>query len=215
MHPRRADKSIDYASHIPCECVKAELERKKLAIYLERCELPKETENRTFTNFKVYSQLQEAYDMALKVADGTLKWLVLTSGVDRGKTHLAIAICREWLSRGLPAKYGLVPLLLDELRDGFNEKGDNSYSSKFDFLLKVPLLVLDDLGTEHSTKWVQEKLEEIVDYRYINALPLVVTTNLSIDDLPIRIRSRLQRATFCRVVNIKGGEYRIIKGKIK
>ena len=208
LHPRRKDGSIDYSDTINCDCVKARIEEKKRLIYLEKCELPKETENRTFTNFKVYPEVKKAYESALKVADGTLKWLLLSSSNDTGKTHLAIAICREWLSKGKPAKYGMVPLLLDEVRDGFGEKGDDSYRKRFEFLLKVPLLVLDDLGTENPTPWVQEKLEEIVDYRYINALPLVVTTNLSIKELPVRIASRFLRAEFSEALGFKAGEYR-------
>jgi DNA replication protein DnaC len=213
LHPRRKDGSVDYSKTIPCDCVKAIIEEQKRLIYLEKCELPRETENRTFLNFKVYPEVRKAYELALKVADGSLKWLILSSGVDTGKTHLAIAICREWLARGKPAKYGLVPLLLDELRDGFSEEGDNSYQKRFDFLLKVPLLVLDDLGTENPTAWVHEKLEEIVDYRYINALPLVATTNLSMEELPERIASRFLRADFSQVVDFEATQYRKRRGK--
>jgi DNA replication protein DnaC len=213
LHPRCKDGNIDYSDYINCDCIKPRLEEKKRLIYLEKCELPKETENRTFANFKVYPEVKNAYELALKVANGSLKWLILSSGVDTGKTHLAIAICREWLARGNPAKYGLVPLLLDELRDGFDEKGDDSYRKRFEFLLKVPLLVLDDLGTENPTRWVEEKLEEIVDYRYINALPLVVTTNIRMEELPVKIASRFLRADFSEVKEFKAREYRYRRGK--
>ena len=46
----------------------------------------------------------------------------------------------------------------------------------------MPLLVLDDLGVEKSSDWVQEKLDTIVDYRYFRGLPLVVTTNKAFAD---------------------------------
>jgi DNA replication protein DnaC len=52
---------------------------------------------------------------------------------------------------------------------------------------------LDDLGAENPTNWVNEKLDTIIDYREKNGLALVVTTNLPMEDLPFRIRSRLVR----------------------
>ena len=53
------------------------------------------------------------------------------------------------------------------------------------------LLVLDDFGTQNATGWAQEKLFQIVNYRYINKLSTVVTTNLALDEIEARIRSRL------------------------
>ena len=133
------------------------------------------------------------------------------SEVDRGKTHLAIAICREWLKKGKTAKYAFVPLLLDELKAGFQSEGANSYQARFDFYCKVNLLVLDDLGAGKKTDWAIEKLETLIDYRYINNLPLVVTTNKDLDYLSPRIGSRLKRAENSRIVVIKAAEYRLRK----
>jgi DNA replication protein DnaC len=70
----------------------------------------------------------------------------------------------------------------------------------------VPLLVLDDLGVENSTSWVQEKLDTLVDYRLMHGLALVVTTNLTLEELPARISSRLERAG--HVIGIKGEPYK-------
>jgi DNA replication protein DnaC len=215
VHPVVNGKT-DYSKVVNCKCIEAQMLERTRKAYMDRCELPKATEDRTFETFKVYPAVKEAHDLALQLAEESsdVKWLILTSDVDTGKTHLAISICRRWLSRGKPAKYGLVPLLMEELRKGFDNKDpENNYPRRFEFLLTVPLLVLDDLGTENRTPWVQEKLEEIVDYRYINALPLVVTTNLPMSKLPMRIASRFLRANFSRVVEIKAGEYRFQKNK--
>jgi len=177
--------------------------------YLRRCGLPAGTDSMTFERFQRIAGLEKAYDAALQLADGAggVKWLTLMGGVDLGKTHLAIAICHRWLARGMPARYAYVPLLLDELRRGFELEGERSYDSQFQFFCSVPLLVLDDLGTESATKWVEEKLDTIIDYRCVNGLALVVTTNLPLDALPVRIASRLQRSG--RVVVIDAPEYRL------
>jgi DNA replication protein DnaC len=209
--PRLPDGKLDYSHPRRCDCVKQKDYIHQQEKYLKLCELPVETENLTFENFQVYGGVKEAYDKALLVADGKLKWLTLSSEVDHGKTHLAIAICRRWLAQGRTAKYAFVPLLLDELKAGFQSGGENSYQNRFDFFCKVNLLVLDDLGVEKKTDWSLEKLETLVDYRYINKLPLVVTTNKNLDDYSPRIGSRLKRFEDGKIVVIKSPQYRLVK----
>jgi len=52
-----------------------------------------------------------------------------------------------------------------------------------------------------------EKLDTIIDYRLVQGLPLVATTNKLMDELPFRIESRLQRAG-ARVIVIDAPEFR-------
>jgi len=210
VHPLKGDGKPDYSTVVPCKCVREQIERERMQRLLRYYELPTGTAHMTFENFKVSPKLQEAYDLAVQVAEDTGKvtWLTLMSGADRGKTHLAVAICRRWLHRGKPARYAYVPLLFEELRRGFQEEGDRSYEARFDRFLNVPLLVLDDLGAEYRTGWVHEKLDTIIDYRLMQALPLVVTTNTPMDELPFRIASRLRRSPNSRVVVIDAPEFR-------
>ena len=62
--------------------------------------------------------------------------------------------------------------------------------SDFNEIRNASLLVLDDFGTQNATGWAQEKLFQILNYRYINKLPLVVTTNLLLDEIEACIRLR-------------------------
>ena len=172
------------------------------------CELPTGAgaEGMTFERWKPREELVEAYEAALAMAEGrSNSWLTFMSDTKRGKTHLVVAICRRWIAAGKPARYAYVPLLLEELRRGFQREGDYSYESRFDFFLNVPLLALDDLGTENSTPWVQEKLDTIIDYRLMHGLALLVTTNLTMNEMSFRIRGRLQRGG--RIVYIDAPEY--------
>ncbi|MBA7580607.1 hypothetical protein ES708_22500 [subsurface metagenome] len=213
VHPLKGGGKTDYSRVVPCQCVREQMERERMQSLLKYCELPPGTEHMIFENFKVSPRLQEAYDLAVELAKdaGEISWLTLTSGASRGKTHLAVAICRRWLRKGRLARYAFVPLLLDELRRGFREEGDRSYEARFGRFLNVPLLVLDDLGAEHRTPWVQEKLDTIIDYRLMHDLRLVVTTNTPMAELPFRIASRLGRSPGSRVVFIDAPEFR--KGK--
>jgi DNA replication protein DnaC len=206
VHPYGNGK-VDYSRVIPCKCVQSKLEQRRNEAYFKQCELPEFASTMTFETYKRTPQLEDAFTASLKVAKGELKWLTLSGETDLGKTHLAVSICRERLKQGQPARYAYVPLLLDELKAGFEQDGE--YQKRFDFFCQVPLLVLDDLGTEKSTGWAQEKLDTIVDYRAMHGLDLVVTTNLSVNQLPVRIASRLLRAKDSQVVNLTGCEYRL------
>ena len=213
IHPLGENGKPNYGQVVTCECSRERVLRERYEQMLKYCQLPAATANWTFETFDASGPLQEAHDTALQLAEerGNVKWLSLVGDVDVGKSHLAVAICRRWLARGKPARYVLVPLMLEELRSGYNREGE--YDRLMNFLLKVPLLVLDDLGTQKPTEWAAEKLMLIVDYRYVNGLHLVVTTNRSLDDLPgdteHRIGSRLLRADSARVVAIDAPEYRL------
>ncbi|GAI59380.1 unnamed protein product [marine sediment metagenome] len=195
VHPLHEDGKVDYSTVVPCECIRELMEKERVRNLLRYCELPVRTDYMTFEKFKVTPELQEAYDLALQFAEGSdeIPWLTFMAGTNRGKTHLAIAICRRWIERGIPAKYAYVPLIFEELRRGFREDGDRSYEARFDRFKNIPLLVLDDLGTENRTPWVQEKMDIIVDYRLVQGLHLVVTTNTPMDELPFRIRGNFQQ----------------------
>ncbi len=79
---------------------------------------------------------------------------------------------------------------------------------RFNEIRNASLLVLDDFGTQNATGWAQEKLFQILNYRYINKLPLVVTTNLSLDEIEARIRSRLADRDLVTDVRIHAPDYR-------
>ena len=139
-------------------------------------------------------------------------WLVLTGSVGSGKTHLAFAIVDAVLAQGKAAHCNSVAGMLDSLRSTY---AINAFDEWFSRLQKVTVLALDDLGAQRATDWANEKLFELIDYRYINRLPLVVTTNLSLNDesIPLRLRSRLQegskiRQGWSRVLPLPAGDIR-------
>lgn len=196
-----------------CKCVEVEAAEHRRQILLKWCELPRKTEKFTFENFVVTPKLKESYDAAVEMAEGKAKYTFLTfkSPSDRGKTHLLVAICRRWLEQEKIARYAFVPLLLDELRAGFREGGDGSYEERWQKFLNIPLLALDDLGIENPTRWVQERLDTLIDYRLVNGLFTVVTTNLLLEELPPRIASRLDRDG--RIINLEAPAYSIVRRK--
>lgn len=205
IHPNMENGKADFSRIEPCLCQKDRIKREKMQSLLSWCELPPETERMTFETFRSGRGLEEILTSARRMATGELNWLTIISEVNHGKTHIAVAICREWLKQDKPARYAYVPLLLEELRRGYQPGSDGSFDARYDHFLNVPLLVLDDLGTENSTPWAQEKLDTLVDYRLMHKLSLVVTTNLSLDKLSTRIASRLMRNG--KIVTVNTPEY--------
>jgi DNA replication protein DnaC len=136
------------------------------------------------------NSLEMAYNQARHYAQSLNGWLLLQGGYGCGKTHLAAAVANYAVSMGVPTLFLTVPDLLDTLRFAYNDT-DTTFENRFDEIRNAKLLVLDDFGTQNATGWAQEKLFQIVNYRYINKLPTVVTTNLLFDEIEARIRSRL------------------------
>jgi DNA replication protein DnaC len=134
-------------------------------------------------------------------------WLLLQGGYGCGKTHLAAAIANFAVQMGVPTLFLTVPDLLDTLRFSY-DSDETTFERRFDEIRNARLLVLDDFGTQNATGWAQEKLFQIINYRYINRLPLVVTTNLSLDEIEARIRSRLNDPELVTLVRISSPDYR-------
>ena len=141
-------------------------------------------------------------------------WLLLTGPRGCGKTHLAIAIAGESRRQGRAVFRAFVPDLLDHLRATFNPDSPITYDELFEQVKTASLLILDDLGTESSTSWAEEKLYQIVAYRYDARLPTVITSVYSVaelaEDLP-SIGSRLMDGTMVNWHPITAPNYRNLR----
>jgi DNA replication protein DnaC len=151
--------------------------------------------------------LEFASNTARQYATSLKGWLLLQGGYGSGKTHLAAAIANFAVGMGVPTIFLTVPDLLDLLRYAFDAE-NVTFEQRFEQVRSPALLVLDDFGTQSATPWAQEKLFQIINYRYINKLPLVVTTNVPLDDIEARIRSRLADPTLVSTVRIAAPDYR-------
>jgi DNA replication protein DnaC len=100
-----------------------------------------------------------------------------------------------------------VPDLLDTLRFSYDDP-KSSFATRFEEIKDAPLLIMDDFGTQNATEWAQEKLFQILNYRYINKLPLVVTTNLLEEEIEPRIASRLVDPSIVTKIKILAPDFR-------
>jgi DNA replication protein DnaC len=153
------------------------------------------------------ASLEQAYNQARMFSQSQKGWLFLQGGYGCGKTHLAAAIANFAIEVGVPTLFVTVPDLLDLLRFAYQDP-DVTFEQRFEDIRQSALLILDDFGTQNATPWAQEKLFQIVNYRYINHLPLVVTCNMDIRDIDERIRSRLEDPELVTRVRILAPDFR-------
>jgi DNA replication protein DnaC len=175
-------------------------------------------QNYTFTNFNPQGHgllgeerknLQDALGLAKSWSDNPDGWLVLIGSPGCGKTHLAAAICNHLIKLNYDACFASVPDLLDEFRASFSNKGSSNFEQSFKKITQADLLVLDDLGAHQNSPWVDEKLYQIFNYRYIKKMPTIVTKNLESSDLDLRIKSRLSDLKLATNFEILAPDYRI------
>lgn len=108
--------------------------------------------------------------------------LLLSGDPGTGKSHLAGSIVWKLRARYVLAIYIKIPRLLDRIRDSYSK--DEPLDGIFMAIALAPLVVFDDLGSEKSTDWVEEKIFQLIDSRYDPVkLPSIITTNLKPDEL--------------------------------
>jgi DNA replication protein DnaC len=154
----------------------------------------------------------QSLDMALNVArsyasnpDG---WLLLEGTYGCGKTHLAAAVGNARLDFEDAVLFITTPDLLDHLRNTYSSSADLGYDEMFDRLKNAPLLILDDLGVENPSGWAQEKLFQLLNFRHSRRMPTIITTNVDLEMLDPRVRSRLLDESVIRRVRISAPDFR-------
>jgi len=200
----------DFGRAAPCRCKTDALKKSRLERLFQMSRMGEQLRNMTFDTFEtdgipydeavlahpahrqeIFRSLKRALRNAQSYADDPSSWLVLLGDYGCGKTHLAVAIANARIQRGEPALFQVVPDLLDHLRATFSPTSTVTYDVLFDEVRTAPLLILDDLGAHSSSPWAEEKLFQIVNYRYNHRLPTVVTTNAPLDRLEPRLVSRM------------------------
>jgi DNA replication protein DnaC len=219
LHYVRANVGIEHPEFgklVPCTCHLRDLADQRVATLRALSDL-EALARMTFETFapeghglppEKQAKLRWAYEEARSFADNPDGWLILKGGYGCGKTHLAAAIANQCVEHGRPVLFITVPDLLDHLRAAFAPSSPTTYDARFEQVRAAPVLVLDDLGTESSTLWAQEKLFQILNHRYNVRLPTVVTTNHELEEIPLRLRSRLVDPDLSRIVSITAPDYR-------
>jgi DNA replication protein DnaC len=207
VHPLLPNGKPDYGRVVPCRCAKQGSEGKRHSHLQSYSNLGLLT-RLTFDNLDPeghgsdavdQQRFARAYEASLKFANHPYGWLVLAGPSGSGKTHLAAAIANHRIAENHPVFYITTPDLLDHLRSSFNPNSELPYDEFFEQVRNTPLLVLDDFGAQSATPWAKEKLEQLLNHRFINRLPTVIVTIAPIEELEDRMQTRLADSDFCQV----------------
>jgi DNA replication protein DnaC len=201
-----------------CECRRARVEAERQA-HLRRLGGLENLADKTFDTFNPEGvglaqphrdNLRRAFERAAAYAEDPQGWLVIVGGYGCGKTHLAAAIANAQIGKGNKVVFVPVPDLLDYLRAAFGPgtAEEEGYQERFEEIRNAPLLILDDLGIENRTAWTMEKLYQLLNHRYNAHLPTVITTNHNLEELDLRLRSRLSDPDLSQVLPITAPDYR-------
>ena len=168
-------------------------------VRLEKARIPKRFLDKTLDSFKPARSAKRKEVLAaarsfvnsFNFKAGVPLGLLIKGVVGCGKTHVAVAILKEVIAKGYTGLYYNMVDLLSDIRATYDDRSPLSESELLEELNEPDLLVLDDLGAEKSAEWVNDRLYLIVNRRYESARPIMVTTNLSEEELVKKLGERI------------------------
>lgn len=139
----------------------------------------------------------------------TSESLLFMGDTGLGKTHLTLAITYELLNQGFDVIYGAAYNLFSDME---TEHFSNHTNTKYNAAIDCDLLVIDDLGGEFVSPYIQSLLYNIINTRDLGGKPTIINTNLSMAEIANRytprVASRLIKYTAKKFI---GNDIRQIK----
>lgn len=175
--------------------------------------IPLVPEGGDLDSFEYLNDFMKNIEAHVEAGDGLYIW---SERCGNGKTSWAAKIMSHYF-RKIAFKSGLeneglyiyLPVYLDELRASYDKEPEPEWLELTDMLTGCKLLIVDDIGAEKNTEWVNERLLSIINTRLMNGLSTIYTSNCSIEELGARMGERIKS-------RIKGSTHEVhITGKDK
>ena len=213
-------KDTGFVDGLMCDCLK-QLQRSlayaglSMSVPLERCTFQAFSLDYYKDDPQVYAHmknvLQACQDYAARLRPHSSS-LLFWGGTGLGKTHLSLAIAGEAIAKGFGVIYGSAHTFANAMeRERFDSLDPDAPGDSATQLLSCDLLILDDLGTEAPTAYINAALYNIVNTRMQAEKPTIISTNLSISELESRYTQRFASriAGYYGKIEFKGSDIRI------
>lgn len=215
---------------VPCVCkcrMESEERRKREEKYREEMAriqrmkdasmMDKKFRDARFSSYQVTPQNKKVYDLARKYADNfdsmyqDSQGIIFYGPVGTGKSHTAACIANALLER----QTSVIMTSFVKILQNLQSRDEAEYIA---MLNSAKLLILDDLGTERNTDYSLEKVYNIVDSRSRAAKPMILTTNLPLDEMLEAVDIRYKRIydrifETCFPVEVPGESFRRISAE--
>jgi DNA replication protein DnaC len=215
---KATDASADTRAVVRCDCWRERVGRERLG----EANIPKRYLHCTLANFAAYNDsLERAVAQARRVAEAfpvVGRGLLLEGQPGVGKTHLAVAVLKQVIATsGARGLFYDTRDLLRVIRSTYDPSIRTTELEVLRPVMNADLLVLDDLGAEKTSEWVDETMNLIVNTRYNERRLTIFSSNyLDIPDdtdpnsllfrIGFRMRSRLHE--MCEFIEMDGADYR-------
>lgn len=203
--------------------------------YLERYGVPRRYLSCSFDNYAPATESQRKAMERLASLDRLEDSVLMHGPAGCGKTHLGCALLRHLMPKYRRSEYDIdpdgpggggqtrrvvktpirfisAPEALLEIRSTFGSSQDVSEKAVVAEFHENALLFIDDIGVEKPSEWATQTLYSIVDGRYCRELPTIFTSNLSLDQIAVRVGDRLaSRLAAGVVLHVDGPDHRLGK----
>ena len=186
----------------PCKCYYEAMRKRKL----EFADIPVKYKDDTFDTYRI--EVYENKEPMRKLKELCKSYVEQFDSIDKGlyiygftkgsgKTKMACTIGNELMKRGHDVKFATMGTILDKIKSTYNKESDYTEDRLMDELKTVEVLIIDDLGMENASKWANDKVYEIINYRYNAKKKTIYTSNISLKDMDYddRIVSRISGDT--------------------
>lgn len=189
--------------YLICSCAKNDLRKRKQ----KTGNLPLHLQNATFSNANLNyyetdlitdsgmnyrENAQKVYSLASSFvqrfnSERINRGLIIEGPIGSGKSYLLGCIANALIDRGINFRYIVYSDLLQKIRSTYNQNNpENDEQQILSTVQQIPVLLIDDLGTEKATEFASSTLYQIIDRRYREEKPIILSTNYSIKNLKNR-----------------------------
>lgn len=154
---------------------------------------PQKSEDGTAARKYMTSVFKMCREYVIDFDPAKSKSLLFMGNTGLGKTHLTLAIAYELLNKGFNVIYGAAYNLFGEMEsEHFDRHTNNAYTAAID----CDLLVIDDLGGEFVSPYIQSLFYNIVNTRDLANKPTIINTNLTMGEIASRYTPRVASRLF-------------------